>query len=765
MKDQPDARGDIPREPTQLEFLRALEQARKAREALDKAREELETRVNERTAELLEANERLKTEITERRKVEDRLRRSESRYKELAELLPEIVFELDGNGNFTFINCSGLDAIGYSWRELKQGLKAIDLLVPDDRERFATNMSRVLHGKRLGGHEYTARRKNGAPFPLLVYSSPIKRDQTIVGLRGVAIDITERRRTEEELWIKNIAMASSINAIAMSDLKGRITYVNPSFLALWRHEHAREVLGQTAAEVWDDPEKWAEVMGTLAEKGWWIGELTARRKDGSRFEAHVSATLVTDETGQPVGMMASSLDVTERKRVREALRSSEERFRAVFEAARDCIYIKDSSLRYTHVNRAVEKLLGMPASELLGKGAEDVFGPEVAKRMNEVNLRVLAGQWVEEEHTRPVHGEPLTFHEISVPLRNPAGGIIGMCTISRNVTERKKTQPVPPITVQDYQSAAMRETLEKARYAAARDSIVLLHGESGTGKDYVAQWIHGHSSRASGPFFAINCAALPQELAESELFGHEPGAFTGARARKRGLLELAEGGTILLNEVGELSLALQSKLLTFLDTRSFLRVGGEKRISIHARLMAATHRDLEKEVAQGRFLPALFYRLNVFSVHVPALRERREDFSMLVEEIMSFLASEMQLTEIPAIDSETINCLTTYRWPGNVRELRNVLERSLMLWDKGPFRVVLPESDPEDREWRYTICFPADGTLSSLTGELTAAVCREALRRAGGNKTEAAERLGISRYTLYRHMKSLGIACDDATDV
>ena len=172
----------------------------------------------------------------------------------------------------------------------------------------------------------------------------------------------------------------------------------------------------------------------------------------------------------------------------------------------------------------------------------------------------------------------------------------------------------------------MRDCLELARIAAATNSIILLLGETGSGKDYIARWIDDQSRRSAGPYFALNCAALPRELAESELFGHEAGAFTGARARKKGLLELAEGGTLLLNEIGELPLSLQSKLLTFLDTRSFLRVGGDKGVKVDARLIAATHRDLGQEIAQGRFLEPLFYRLNVFPIQVPPLRERLEVF-------------------------------------------------------------------------------------------------------------------------------------------
>ena len=223
--------------------------------------------------------------------------------------------------------------------------------------------------------------------------------------------------------------------------------------------------------------------------------------------------------------------------------------------------------------------------------------------------------------------------------------------------------------------------MREASSAAASDGTVLLQGESGSGKDYLARWIHDHSKRALGPYFSLNCAAISRELAESELFGHERGAFTGAHGRKRGLLELAEGGTLLLNEIGELPLSLQSKLLTFLDTRSFLRVGGEKPINVNARIISATNRSLDDEVEEGRFLSALFYRINVFGITVPPLRDRIEDIPVLMEEIMSRLAVELQLTHLPYVDPAFAIALTRYDWPGNVRELRNALERALMLSD------------------------------------------------------------------------------------
>ncbi|MBI5248184.1 MAG: sigma-54-dependent Fis family transcriptional regulator [Desulfomonile tiedjei] len=321
----------------------------------------------------------------------------------------------------------------------------------------------------------------------------------------------------------------------------------------------------------------------------------------------------------------------------------------------------------------------------------------------------------------------------------------------------RPTRPVSEQAIHDYPSEAMRSTLQKARQAAAGDSVVLLLGESGTGKDYLARFIHNHSSRADGPFFAINCAAVSPELAESELFGHEPGAFTGARGRKRGLLELAERGTLLLNEIGELSPELQAKLLTFLDTRSFTRVGGEVSIPVDARLIAATNRDLQKEVAEGRFRTDLFYRLNVLSIRVPLLCERVQDIPVLAREIIAQLVAEMDLSHIPEVDAASMTALANYSWPGNVRELRNVIERSLMLSSGGTMSVAALDLTECRTDWLYRLRFPENRSLNEVIEEAKRAVIVEALCRSAGKRQAAARLLGISRNALFHHMKSLGI--------
>ena len=317
--------------------------------------------------------------------------------------------------------------------------------------------------------------------------------------------------------------------------------------------------------------------------------------------------------------------------------------------------------------------------ELIGLRSEDLYGVDAGKHIREVDLRVLSGESIEERRTLPINGVNLTWNIVKVPLRNAEGDIVGLCGIARDITDWQRQEHQKGDT--RYPSKAMRSTLRFAKIAAGKGSTILLLGESGSGKDYLARYIHEHSDRSGGPYFSINCAAISSQLAESELFGHEKGAFTGAVSRKRGLLELAEGGTILLNEIGDLPLPLQSKLLTFLDTRKFTRVGGEKEITADARLLAATNKDLEREVESGHFRKDLFYRINVMSIKVPPLRERREDIPILAKELLSKLHSQFKFAAPLNIDSATIDLLQGYDWPGNVRELRNVLERAVILSD------------------------------------------------------------------------------------
>ena len=288
------------------------------------------------------------------------------------------------------------------------------------------------------------------------------------------------------------------------------------------------------------------------------------------------------------------------------------------------------------------------------------------------------------------------------------------------------------------ESTAMREALRLAEAVAPRTTTVLLLGETGTGKGILARHIHDASPRAEQPFVELNCAGLSRELTESELFGHEKGAFTGAAARKLGLFEAADGGTLFLDEIGEMDLAVQAKLLKVLEQQRYRRVGGVTEVAVDVRLIAATHRDLAQEVAAGRFRSDLFYRLNVFAIRLPPLRERRDEIATLAR---AFLHG--------AISDDAVEILEGYAWPGNVRELRNVMERAAILCPPG--RPVEPEHLPplEPAE--------AEGDQPETLRDAERKFLEGALKAHGGNILRTAQALGVSRGLLYRKMQKYGI--------
>lgn len=485
--------------------------------------------------------------------------------------------------------------------------------------------------------------------------------------------------------------------------------------------------------------------------------------DRVELSVRMGSLLRIKEAQDIINQHRAELEITVDKRTK-ALRESEERFRAVFDTAQDSIFIKDTELKYTHVNPAMLRLLDMPIHDLVGKTDDEVLGGEVAKNIKNQEVRVLRGQSIEAEHTILVNRMPVTMSCVRVPLTGPGGVVIGVCGIARDVTQWKEREVQPIPTPDEFPSASMRATLQQVRLAAKTDSLVLFLGESGSGKDFLARYLHEHSKRIGGPFFSINCAALAPELAESELFGHEPGAFTGSRGRKRGLLELAEGGTLLLNEIGELTPQLQAKLLTFLDTQTLTRVGGEKSITVNARLVAATNRELEREVEAGSFRKDLYYRLNVFSIRVPPLRQRIDDLPILINDLLRTLAHKMGLLHIPQIVPDALGALADYHWPGNVRELRNVIERALILCrdnkitarDLGMSSEVLPlERGSGDLSFTIRVS-EAESLVDSLQSAKKWMV-EQGLQRSGGSVKGAASILGITRDQMKYLMKSLGV--------
>jgi two-component system response regulator FlrC len=340
------------------------------------------------------------------------------------------------------------------------------------------------------------------------------------------------------------------------------------------------------------------------------------------------------------------------------------------------------------------------------------------------------------------------FDFMEKPLPSPA---TLRRTVERALRERRAEGPVAAGAEPDLGLVAgpsLAPVLALVRAVAPRDTTVLVTGESGTGKELVARAIHGLSRRSAGPFVAVNSAAIPENLVESELFGHEKGAFTGAVAARPGVFEAAAGGTVFLDEVGELPAAAQAKLLRVLQERTVTRLGATRTLDVDFRLIAATHRDLEALVRQGRFREDLYYRIAVLPLALPPLRDRPEDLRPLVERFLR----ELEPRRAVEVSAAAWERLRRHRWPGNVRELRNTVERALVLAD-GP--VLEPQHLQLDTP---TSVAPADGGGAPTLREMERRAILEALEATGGNRKAAAERLGISLRTLQYRLKEYGLA-------
>jgi len=303
-------------------------------------------------------------------------------------------------------------------------------------------------------------------------------------------------------------------------------------------------------------------------------------------------------------------------------------------------------------------------------------------------------------------------------------------------------------------SRIMRGLLRRVQMVAPTDSTVLILGESGTGKELVASSIHRNSRRKQAPFIKLNCVAIPPDLLESELFGHEKGAFTGATARKPGKFELANGGTIFLDEIGDMPLGLQAKILRVLQEKEFDRVGGTRTVQVDVRIICATNQDLAKMVREGRFREDLYYRINVFALPLPPLRERKEDIPQLVDDFLAQTAPEARIT------SEALQRLIGYAWPGNVRELQNTVERAAVLSQGGDIEIAhLPDHMAQAFDTAAAVDRPSGAPLSldDTLKEIEKSMIIDALKHTEGVQVRAAEDLGINQRSLWHRIKKYQI--------
>ncbi len=505
-------------------------------------------------------------------------------------------------------------------------------------------------------------------------------------------------------------------------------------------------------------------------------ELRARRYDAAYCWFQARGFPLRDSNGHIVRWYYLLIDIDDRKRAEEALRESERRFRLLVETIPALVWMgnRDGELDY----------LNQRAVEYLGHTVESLAGGRWIELVDPDHRDATVRRWLDSAATglsyddiyrlRRADGQYRWIHSVGEPFYDGQGQIVHWYGLIIDIDDQKRAEAaLGALKDQLYKenlvlrdevdrtsmfeeivgtSAALRPVLARVARVALSDSTVLITGETGTGKELVARAIHRRSPRAARAFVSVNCASVPRDLIASELFGHEKGAFTGATQRRLGRFELAHGGTIFLDEVGELPLETQVALLRVLQEREFERVGGSASVRVDVRVIAATNRDLQAAVEAGAFRSDLYYRLNVFPIAMPALRERADDIPLLVEYFIDRYARKAGKT-IRRVNKRTLDHLRSYPWPGNVRELQNVIERSVIVCDTDEFTV--------DESWLSAR--PAIEGTHALTGTVAAhekTLIEEALRACGGRvfgPSGAAARLGIPRSTLESKIRALRI--------
>ena len=572
----------------------------------------------------------------------------------------------------------------------------------------------------------------------------------------------------------------SPDAIVVTDSEGRITNANAQVQRAFGYTR-EELVGQPVETL--IPERFRGVHPNHRQaynaqpsvRPMGVGlELYGLRKDGTEFPVDIMLSPI--ETAEGRVTFSVIRDISERKRMEEALRQSEQQLRALFEFSPDAIIASDQEGQITQANARVESFFGYTRAELLGQSI-DVLVPERFRRSHRAHRKDYSDQ----ARVRPMGNGLELYGRRKDGSEFPADIMLGpvetaegrmVLSVIRDLTEKREAEEALRRSEQAKQyleeelntesrfediigeSVGLKRVLKHVETVAATDVTVLVLGETGTGKELIARAIHQLSSRNERTLVKLNCAAIPAGLLESELFGHEKGAFTGAISRKIGRLELANEGTLFLDEIGDLPLELQPKILRALQEKEFERLGSTQTIPVNVRLVAATNRDLTKMVADKEFRSDLYYRLKVFPITIPPLRERREDISLLVRYFVDKFARRMD-RRIETIPDDVMRALTRWEWPGNIRELENFIERAVLL-SKGPaLRVplgeleVLEESSPE-----------GDSTLEATEREHILRVLREAKGKIAGPQGAAA-RLGLKRTTLNSKLKKFGIERND----
>lgn len=430
----------------------------------------------------------------------------------------------------------------------------------------------------------------------------------------------------------------------------------------------------------------------------------------------------------------------------------------ILESISDGVFTVDNEWKITSFNRAAEEITGIPREEAIGRLCSEVFRASMCEENCALKQTMQNGRPLVNKSAFIISadGRRIPISVSTALLKNQAGQVLGGAETFRDLSlvEELRKELKGRFQVGDLvsRSPAMHKIFSLIPMLAASDSNVLIHGETGTGKEVIARAIHNQSLRKEKPFVAVNCGALPDTLLESELFGYKKGAFTGASKDKPGRFQLAEGGTLFLDEIGEISPALQVRLLRVLQERVFEPLGSITPVKTDIRILAATNQNLDEQIETGTFRQDLYYRINVVKIHLPPLRKRKEDIPLLIEHFIARF-NRMQNKAVSGVSPELLSLLMAHDYPGNIRELENLIEHAFILCTRGQLDTMhLPEefiSQVPEVASRKNIRL----TMKSVEAQ----VILDALSRNKNKRAAAARELGIHKSTLFRKMKALGI--------
>jgi PAS domain S-box-containing protein len=726
----------------------------------------------------------LEMQNAELKRAQEELELSWNNYVDLYDFAPVGYFTFDAHGLIREVNLTGARLLGAERIRLVNKPFNSFIADADGRVIFSKHREEVFQNKGVVTCEIRLNTKDGIVFHAQLQSKEKESIDSKTGdIHTTIIDITERKKAAER--IEHLASFPELNPhpVIEIDLQEKVLYCNDATKRILKALNAPEVVRRFL------PPDLIEIISDLGKEP--EGHYVSRdvEIDGRVF----NESIILYAKLKVVRIYAQ--EITARKRVEEALRDSERLYRAIGESIDYGVWICDPDGNNIYASESFLKLVGITQEQCSKFGWGDVLHPDDVEYTLSMWKQCVQteGVWDIEHRFRAVDGHWHPILARGVPVRNDSGKIIFWAGINLDISRMKSVeealqkshqeleQKVDERTVELWralteikelkeqleaeniyfrseqklkhqfehiigQSDSLKYVLNRAEQVAPTDTTVLILGETGTGKELIAAAIHHLSPRKGKPLITVNCATLPGNLIESELFGREKGAFTGADTRQIGRFEIANGSSICLDEIGELPLELQAKLLRVIQNHEFERLGSSSTIKVDVRIIATTNRDLEKEVKKGRFRQDLYYRLNVFPITVPPLRQRREDIPLMVQAFMERYSKNMG-KKITSIRKETIEALQNYAWPGNVRELESIIERAVIL-SPGP---VLQLDDKLGISSASAV-----RTLDESERNQILTILSETRWRIEGTNGAAAI-LGIHASTLRARMHKLGI--------